>query len=90
VSDYRPVDCATYAGLELAILRRLRLLLGWRDPGGLVHLERVRPIDLRTARGEEFLVFRTRAGAVEKVRLDRICRARPLRAGAPMAPGKRI
>ncbi len=89
MSDYRPVDCATYAGLELAILRRLRLLLGWRDPGGLVHLEGVRPIDLRTARGEEFLVFRTRGGAVEKVRLDRICRARPLRvpgSGAP-SPG---
>jgi transcriptional antiterminator Rof (Rho-off) len=87
VSDYRPVDCATYAGLELAILRRLRLLLGWRGAGGLVHLERVRPIDLRTARGEEFLVFRTRGGVVEKVRLDRICRARPLRTDAPMAPG---
>ena len=81
MSDYRPVDCATYAGLELAILRRRRLLLGWRDPGGLVHIERVRPMDLRTARGEEFLVFRTGDGAVEKVRLDRICRARPVRAG---------
>jgi len=81
VSDYRPVDCATYAGLELAILRRRRLLLGWRDTGGLVHIERVRPMDLRTAKGEEFLVFRTGDGEVEKVRLDRICRARPVRAG---------
>jgi transcriptional antiterminator Rof (Rho-off) len=89
VSDYHPVDCATYAGLELAILRRRRLLLGWRDPGGLVHIERVRPMDLRTARGEEFLVFRTGDGEVEKVRLDRICRARPVRAslGRPSRQG---
>jgi transcriptional antiterminator Rof (Rho-off) len=72
MSLYRPVDGAVYARFELAILRRCTVTLGWRDAGGLAHLERVSPVDLETAAGEEYLHFRTAAGCREKARLDRI------------------
>jgi transcriptional antiterminator Rof (Rho-off) len=72
MSRYRPVDCATYARFELAILRRRTVMLGWRDARGVTHLERVRPLDLETAAGEEYLHFRTVAGRCGKARLDRV------------------
>jgi len=77
VTDYLPVDCAFYARLELAILRREAVMLCWRDDAGVTHLERVRPTDLETRNSEEFLLFRTAAGSGGRARLDRIMEFRP-------------
>jgi transcriptional antiterminator Rof (Rho-off) len=77
-TDYRPVDCSLYDRYELAIMRRCPLMLGWRDEAGQSHLEPVAPLDLRTAAGEEFLVFLTAAGRRQSVRLDRIREIREL------------
>lgn len=79
MTDYRPVDCAFYARLELAVLRREPVMLCWRDASDLAHLEPARPMDLETRAGEEFLHFRTAAGRAAHTRLDRIVEFRSAR-----------
>ncbi len=74
MSDYTPIDCGLYSRYELAILRRRRLRLSWRDAGGLARIDTVTPIDLETRSGEEFLVFEQSDGHRLDVRLDRIVR----------------
>lgn len=69
--EYQPVSCARYAELELAILRRSRLRLVWRD-GNVFHLRLVSPFDLRTHKHQEFLFCRSEAGDNLIIRLDRI------------------
>lgn len=82
MSDYRPVDCSVYDRYELAIMRRRRLMLGWRDEAGFARLDRVAPLDLRTRDGEEFLIFLNSVGEEQTVRLDRILEFRDAPAGA--------
>jgi Rho-binding antiterminator len=72
MADYMPVDCAIYDHYELAIMRRRRLRLSWRDGAGVVHLGLVQPLDLETRAGEEFLMFVDMAGTTQRVRLDQI------------------
>ena len=72
MGDYRQVDCAVHDRYELAIMRRQRLRLSWREQDGLLRIEVVRPLDLETKGGEEFLVFVDAAEARRRVRLDRI------------------
>jgi Rho-binding antiterminator len=66
--NYTPIACALYSEYELAILHRRRLRLHWRDAAGMDHIEFVRPIDLRTREGEEFMVLEDG----RELRLDRI------------------
>jgi Rho-binding antiterminator len=75
MTDYEPVDCGVYSGYELAILRRRRLRLIWRDDQGLTRIDAVRPLDLETRSGEEFLVIEDSGGRRRHIRLDRIARA---------------
>ncbi len=56
MSKYEPISCASYERLELSIMHGAALLLGWQDATGLDRLEVVRPGDLETSRGEEFLI----------------------------------
>ncbi len=76
MSDYKPIDCRKYGRYETAILHGQRLMLSWRDEGNLVHMERVRPRDLVTMKGEEFLVAETDGGERLRLRLDRIIQSR--------------
>lgn len=71
MTDYRPIACADYERLELAILHRERLRLRW-TARETEHLEYVQPVDLCTQNGDEFLVFRDSADLEQRVRLDRI------------------
>jgi Rho-binding antiterminator len=75
MTDYQPVDCRVYSGYELAILRRRRLRLTWRDDGDLTRIDTVRPLDLETRGGEEFLLIEDSQGGRRSIRLDRIARA---------------
>lgn len=72
MSDYLPVDCVVHDRYELAIMRRQCLRLSWREPDGLLRVEVVRPLDLETRAGEEFLVFADAADRRRQVRLDRV------------------
>lgn len=75
---YRPISCERHSEYELAILRRTRLALRWRDAAGAEHSARVLPLDTETTSGkEEFLLIEREDGSRERVRLDRIHAADP-------------
>ena len=78
MTDYTPIDCAIYARYELAILQHRRLRLGWRSLDGMMHIDAVKPLDLKTSRGEEFLLFLDSSGNERRVRLDRIVESEEL------------
>lgn len=78
MTDYRPIACEIYAELELAILRRKRLRLAWRDCDGTHHVARLRPKDLMTRRHEEYLLCEDGGGNRVEIRLDRIIRFDPI------------
>ena len=80
MSDYRIVDCDLHDLYEIAILRRRRLLLNWRDAAGMSHLEMILPLDMRTCPDGEFLVSVRANGERTEIRLDRI-----LHSGIPSA-----
>ncbi len=71
-TDYRPIACARYSELELAILKHHWLRLRWHGEDGLDHVGLLQPLDLETRAGEEFLIAEDPAGGRERVRLDRI------------------
>lgn len=68
---YTPVACVLHERLEFAVLRRLILELRWTDASG-THAARVRPLDVTTRDGAEWLTLRQPDGQVMEVRLDRI------------------
>lgn len=72
MTDYQPIDCGLYSEYELAILQRRRLFLGWHGSEGTLHMEWLRPVDLRTRKGAEFLRVMDHAGDEREIRLDRI------------------
>lgn len=75
MSDYTPIDCALYSEYELAIMRRWKLRIVWKDESGLSHVEMLLPRDLQTRQGEEFLIAETAAGERLQIRLDQITEA---------------
>jgi Rho-binding antiterminator len=75
-TDYTPIDCALYSEYEAAIVQRLRL--SWRQQGGQLRIEVVRPIDLETRHQEEFLLVETRDRNRLELRLDQIIKAEGL------------
>jgi Rho-binding antiterminator len=75
MSDYIPIDCALYSEYELAIMRRWRLRIVWKDETGLSHVEMLLPRDLQTRQGEEFLIAESGSGERLEIRLDQISEA---------------
>lgn len=74
MTDYQPISCELYAELELAIVRKSLLRVGWRSAEGKERLEQLRPRDLQTRAHEEFLVAEDGQGRGLEIRLDRIVR----------------
>lgn len=72
---YTPIDCGLHSQYELHVMHRDLLRLGWRDEAGGEHFEVVRPRDLRTASGGEYLVCERGDGTEMALRLDRIIRS---------------
>lgn len=77
MTDYKPIDCGLYSEYEVAILHRSRLRLSWRDGEENVHIAVLTPDDLRTRRGEEFLLATGTDGRQQEIRLDRILNCKP-------------
>lgn len=76
MSDYKPIPCINYEQFELAIMHHETLRITWSE--GNVFYERViRPTDLQTKSGEEFLLFRDTDGHDGRVRLDHIHKVTP-------------
>lgn len=72
MTEYRPIDCALHSEYELAVMRGERVTLRWRDDDGRVRQARVRPVDLLTRRGEEFLRVRDHEDRTLDIRLDHV------------------
>ncbi len=72
MSDYTPIDCGLYSEYELAILRRRRLRIFWRDKDGLTRMDVVMPLGLQTRGGAEYLCAGDCAGHTLGLRLDHI------------------
>lgn len=70
---YVPISCDLHSEYELAILRRQRLRLVWAD-GNVLHDEVVLPLDLKTARHEEYLICHAKDDTLREIRLDHIRR----------------
>jgi Rho-binding antiterminator len=70
--EYTPIDCSTYAGYELAILKGQALKVNWIDRNRRHHIETLKPYDLRTRRHSEFMLARNQHGIRRVLRLDRI------------------
>jgi Rho-binding antiterminator len=54
------------------------LRVTWHDEQALVHIEILRPHDLQTRNGAEFLLADTQTGQRIELRLDKIIQAQPL------------
>ena len=78
MTDYTPIDCGSYSQYELAILRGTRMRISWRDPGGQLHVETLKPRDLVTRDHGEYMVAESQTGATLELRLDYIHRSEPV------------
>jgi transcriptional antiterminator Rof (Rho-off) len=78
MTDYHPISCSNYDQYEIAILHGQALRVTWRDAQGIVHVETLRPRDLQTKAGEEYLLAETGVGQSLALRLDKILRAEPV------------
>ena len=68
---YTPIACALHERLEYAVLRGYALELSWHEVGEIRHA-RVRPLDVYTRDGAEWLDVRLDDGRRLTLRLDRI------------------
>lgn len=75
---YTPIPCEIYSRYELTILAAQSLRVAWRAPRGQLRVEVLRPLDLRTRRGGEYMLARDYGGNRRLLRLDRIIAAQPL------------
>lgn len=76
---YTPIPCDIYSRYELAILRGQILRVAWRAPRGMDRIEPLKPVDLRTRAGGEYMIARDPLGARRVLRLDRIMNVKALR-----------
>ena len=74
--NYFPIACAAHERLELAVMRRQRLLLTWMgEQDQTPRSEPVQALDVATRDGAEWLRIQRPDGQSEEVRLDRILAA---------------
>ncbi|MDD5405061.1 MAG: transcriptional antiterminator, Rof [Sulfuricella sp.] len=70
--DYKPISCAQHERLEFSVLRKIPLLLEYRE-GEERFRHVVLPLDVATRNGAEWLKFKKMDDeAVAEVRLDAI------------------
>lgn len=66
--QYSPISCASHSEIELAIMRRQRLRLGWCIPGEDMQVLECLPMDILSQSGEEFLIVEDTAGLRHRLR----------------------
>jgi len=72
VPEYQPISCAQHERLEFSVLRKIPLLLEYRDGTEKIR-HTVLPLDVATRNGAEWLKFKKLADeAVTEIRLDAI------------------
>ncbi len=76
MTDYKPIPCTEYDVYEIAIMHGRKLRLTWRE-ANVIYWQIVKPLDLETRNGEEFLIFRAMGGKTFSTRLDHIRKIEP-------------
>lgn len=69
---YTPVSCSMHSELELLIMHNSLVNMRWLDDNGTIYSGVVKPTDVQTRCGEEFLLFYDNREQLQQVRLDRI------------------
>ena len=75
---YIPVSCQLHSEYELAIMHAQQLQLIWQGPTGELITDILKPYDLITREGSEFLLAQSANGEDKKIRLDKIIEAYPV------------
>jgi transcriptional antiterminator Rof (Rho-off) len=75
---YVSIACAAHDRLELAVMRGQHLRIRWQDPDDTLNERVLRPLDLKTQSGEEFLIAEIAGGSRVSLRLDRIDEVMPI------------
>ncbi len=70
--SYKSIPCAVYDTYEIAIMHGEQLQLVWKDESNQHNISVLKPLDLQTREGAEFLVARTDEGKTLNLRLDHI------------------
>ena len=72
-NDYTPIACSLHSEYELAIMRRSKVKLQWKENDQILD-ETVLPVDLTTHNKVEYLIIKTGVGKAREIRLDKIIR----------------
>ena len=75
---YHPIDCTDHSKYELAIMRQQKLHIAWKNTHNSHNITTIKPLDLQTWQGEEFLIAESLQGQPLKIRLDHITRCKPV------------
>jgi len=70
--SYKSIPCAVYDTYEIAIMHGELLQLVWKGESNQHNISVLKPLDLQTHDGAEFLVARTDEGEILYLRLDHI------------------
>jgi len=83
---YTPIACGLHEHYQYAVMRRAQLDLAWRTEEGRLRQARVRPLDVFTRAGGEYLRAEIRPGEEAVIRLDRVESAHWSENGASLDP----
>jgi transcriptional antiterminator Rof (Rho-off) len=77
MQDYQPIACHIHDTYEIAIMHQTVLKVDWRQ-GDIRRHDTVRPVNLCTKSGAEWLLADDSDGKRLSIRLDWILQARPV------------
>jgi len=69
---YKPIPCGVYDAYEIAIMHGELIRLVWKNESNQHNISVLKPLDLQTHEGAEFLIAETDAGETLHLRLDYI------------------
>ena len=70
--NYTPISCEFYSSLEVAILHKQGMRVVWHDDNGVMRVENLLLLDLKTEDGAEYLHGRAQNGELMRIRLDKL------------------
>ena len=70
--SYKPIPCGVYDTYEIAIMHGELIRLVWKDALNQHNISVLKPLDLQTREGAEFLIAETNEGETLHLRLDYI------------------
>ncbi len=75
---YKPIPCAIYDTYEVAIIHEELLRIVWKDESNQHNINILKPLDLKTHQGTEYLIAKTDDNKTLQLRLDHIQSCKPI------------